>query len=204
MPDSRHNMRRALLAALLTLSVPGYAETVYVIDRVVVGVRAEPVEGAAVVKSVETGAALEVLDRQDTMVQVREPQGTEGWIDARYLSAQPPARSQVQTLQTELARLRAQLAKAQAQPAEPQAAATQKLEVELNTVRAQLVQAQTQLKDARRDPAPVSAAPAASGGGFKIIWVVVVFAMLGIGFVAGVIWVRESIRRRMGGMYLRI
>jgi len=47
--------------------------------------------------------------------------------------------------------------------------------------------------------------PAANAGsGFSLAWLIVSFAMLIIGFVAGVIWVRESIRKRMGGMYLRV
>jgi len=206
MPGLPPDMRAALLLALLAVSGTALAETVYVIDRVVVGLRAEPTEGAPAVKSVDTGTALEVLERHDTLVHVREPQGAEGWIDARYVSAQAPVRAMVPALQAEVGRLRAQLAKLQAQPGDaPSAAALQKLETELNSTRTLLAQAQAQLKDARREPAaqaPVE--PHETSSGFSFGWLLLGFAMLGLGFVVGVVWVRESIRRRMGGMYLRI
>jgi len=199
-------MRAALLLALLAVSGTALAETLYVIDRVVVGLRAEPTEGAPAVKSVDTGTALEVLERQETLVRVREPQGAEGWIDARYVSAQAPARALVPALQAEVARLRAQLSKLQAPPGDtPSAAALQKLETELSSTRTLLAQAQTQLKDARREPtAQPPVEPREASSGFSFGWLLLGFAMLGLGFVVGVVWVRESIRRRMGGMYLRI
>lgn len=203
------SMRRWLLVAVVLFPALAYAETLYVIDRVVIGLRAEPIEGAAVVKSVDTGTALEVLERQENLVRVREPRGTEGWVDARYLVAQPPARVQTQELQAELARTRTQLAKAQAQLQQGEApgAAAQKLETELASTRALLAQTQTQLKEAqaaqRVSPAPTPGS-APERGSFSVLWVVIGFAMLGLGFVAGIIWVRESIRRRMGGMYLRM
>jgi hypothetical protein len=48
------------------------------------------------------------------------------------------------------------------------------------------------------------AAAAGAGFGFSLGWLLVSFAMLGIGFFAGVRWLRERIRRRSGGMYLRV
>jgi len=204
MPGSQRSMRALALALLLALPAAGHAETVYVIDRLVVGLRAEPAEGASAVKSVDSGTVLEVLERQDSLVHVRDPQGVEGWIDGRYLSGQPPARVQMQALQAELVRVRAQLAKAPAVQGEASAAAIQKLEAELSNARTQLAQAQAQVKDARREPVPPPAERQPSSGGFSFGWLAFGFAMLGVGFVVGIVWVRESIRRRMGGMYLRI
>jgi len=40
--------------------------------------------------------------------------------------------------------------------------------------------------------------------GFSFLWLGIAFAMLVLGFIGGVVWVKESIRRRMGGMYLRV
>jgi SH3 domain protein len=54
-------------------------------------------------------------------------------------------------------------------------------------------------------PQQAPQAPASvAESGFSFVWVAVAFAMLLIGFIGGIVWVKESIRRRMGGMYLRV
>ena len=205
-------MRRAVLAAVALFPLAATAETLYVIDRLVVGLRAEPSEVGAVVKSVETGTALEVLERDGTRVRVREPQGGEGWIDARYLAPQPPSRAQITELQSEIKRLRAEAARPAAKA--DSAPKIAQLETELAQANAKLGQAQAELDqtraalaDARRAPKEQrsgQAPPYDTGSPSIFIWLMAGFAMLGIGFGAGVWWVRESIRRRMGGMYLRM
>ena len=206
-------IRRALLALIVAWPLTAMAETVYVIDRLVVGLRSDITESATIVKSVESGAVLEVLERDDTRVRVRDPQGIEGWIDARYVSTQPPSRAQIAELQAENKRLRAAAGSPVKTDAGPKLA---QLETELGQattklaqVQAELEQTRTALAEARRAPpeqrpaaTATGAAPASRGG--VLVWAVVGFAMLGIGFIAGMVWVRESIRRRMGGMYLRI
>ena len=67
---------------------------------------------------------------------------------------------------------------------------------------------------AHEDAARGSAAPAPElppqvadskpKSGFSFLWLAIAFAMLVLGFIGGVVWVKESIRRRMGGMYLRV
>lgn len=47
-------------------------------------------------------------------------------------------------------------------------------------------------------------APRAESAGFAYGWLALSFAMLIIGFIAGVVWLRERNRRKLGGMYLRI
>ncbi len=66
------------------------------------------------VKTRETGTALEVIERFDKLARVRDPQGTEGWIETRYLTPDPPARLQLYKLQGDLAKSRTQAAEAQA------------------------------------------------------------------------------------------
>ena len=199
------------LCAVLILTLWGVAsaaqaETVYVAERIRIGMRAEVVETSAVVKTIETGVPLEVVERSDRFVHVRDPQGTEGWLEARFLTPDPPTRLQLANLQEELAKNRgptaetlAQLKKAQATVAE-QAAKIKALEKEVAD------------KSSVPPPAPAPPAPAPpvgkiskdAGFGFGYLWLVISFAMLGIGFAAGVKWLRESIRKRSGGMYLRI
>jgi uncharacterized protein YgiM (DUF1202 family) len=58
---------------------------------------------------------------------------------------------------------------------------------------------------AKGAPTPaVAPPPTATGFSFSFVWLGISFAMLGAGFAAGVVWLRESIRKRSGGMYLRV
>lgn len=165
---------RWILALWLMAPLVAAAETLYVIDRLQVGLRAA--RDGNMVKPVETGAALEVLERDERFARVRDKQGAEGWLELRYLSAEPPARLQLVKLQDELSKARSQLA-----------------------------ETQTQLKNAgtSKPSVPVSATSEAEYE-LDYLWLGIAFAMLIAGFIVGIVWHRESIRRRMGGMYLRI
>ncbi len=187
----------------------GYAETVYVIDKLDVGLRADLSEGSAVVKTVRLGMALEVLERYENFVRVRDQQGTEGWIDGRYISPEPPARLQVKQLKSELSKTRAQLSKARAKLKETEAVLVQEkakvkkldeispeAEAESNPIIAP--------DGARNETPPSDEPPSDEDRGSLLMWLGISFAMLVVGFIAGVIWLRESIRKRSGGMYLRV
>lgn len=173
-----------LLLSVVLLPAWAQAETAYVTDKLTITLRASQAENSAAVKTLEAGAALEVLERTERHARVRDKQGAEGWIEARQLSPEPAARAQLAKSQEELAKTRALLAQAQAQLAKAQAA--------------------NPAPPATQTSPAASPAPADAAGGFSLAWLIVSFAMLIIGFVAGVIWVRESIRKRMGGMYLRV
>jgi len=194
----------------LLLPVTGWAETLYVIDKVYVGMRTDLTEGSAVVKTVESGTALEVLERFERFARVREPQGAEGWIDTRYLVPDPPARLRLDKLQSELQTTRAQLTEARTQLKKAEAAATEarakakELEQLNATHQAEAKTADdTSSKPVTPPPADVPT-PLADGGPSFTLWLAVSFAMLVIGFVVGILWLRESIRKRSGGMYLRV
>jgi hypothetical protein len=58
-------------------------------------------------------------------VQVRDPQGTVGWAEARYLTPDAPARLQLVKLQEDLAKSKSQAAEAQTQLKKAQATAAE-------------------------------------------------------------------------------
>ncbi|MEK7697293.1 MAG: TIGR04211 family SH3 domain-containing protein, partial [Pseudomonadota bacterium] len=99
------------MALWLIAPLAAAAETVYVSDRLQAGLRAA--RDGNVVKPIESGAMLEVLERDERFVRVRDKQGSEGWLELRYVSADPPARAQLAKLQDELNKARSQLAEAQ-------------------------------------------------------------------------------------------
>jgi hypothetical protein len=199
------SLRAIAMLLMLGMFSAAQAETVYVAERIRIGLRAEVVETSAVVKTVETGTPLEVIERFDKLARVRDPQGTEGWIEARYLSPEPPARLQLTRLQEDLAKSRTQAAEAQAQLKKAQSTLAEQAEriKELEKLAADKPPAPV-APVAPKVPPPVTPAAANTGSGFSYLWLGISFAMLGIGFAAGVRWLRESIRKRSGGMYLRV
>ena len=202
-----------ILAALAMIAVVSVAraETLYVAERMLVALRAEASDTGPAVKTVETGAPLEVLERQDRFVHVRDKQGSDGWVEARYLTTDPPARMQLAALQQELTKSRVQTTDAQAQLKKAQATVAEQAakitELEKNAAEKAAVPPPIAPAPA---PAPVVTAkpdvktPAERDFQFSFVWLAISFAMLGIGFAGGVLWLRESIRRRSGGMYLRV
>jgi SH3 domain protein len=88
--------------ALLLLMVADDAssEPLYVSDKLVLNVYAEANQAGGRVATIETGDAVEELERVDNFVRVRLSDGREGWVGANYLSTQPPAVVQLKQLQT--------------------------------------------------------------------------------------------------------
>jgi len=202
--------RTLLVLAMLGIFTSARAETLYVAERMRIGLRAEATETGAVVKTVETGTPLEAIERVENFVNVRDPQGSVGWAEARYLTPDAPARLQLAKLQEDLAKSRSQTAEVQAQLKKAQAAAAEQAAT-IKTLEKEAADKPALPPAATPMPVPPPVAPPPVGKTskdagfiFSYLWLGISFAMLGIGFAAGVKWLRESIRKRSGGMYLRI
>ena len=185
--------KRTIGLLLLAATFPVYAETAYVTERAPVSLRSALAEGSPVVKTVDGGATLEVLERADRYARVRDTQGAEGWIEARLLVATAPARVQLERVQADLTKARAELTAAQ---------------THIGQLEAKLAQAPARAesdapKAATVTPTPMTA-PSVEDDDFPWGWLVLAFAMLWIGFGAGIVWLRERHRKKLGGMYLRV
>ena len=73
----------------------------YVSDKLVLNAYAEPAQGGERVATIETGDAVDELERADAFVRVRLPDGREGWVGAHYLTSDPPAAVRLRELQRE-------------------------------------------------------------------------------------------------------
>lgn len=88
------------LAAGLLLPLSVQADSMYVIDRLLVGIHEEPTRESAISKVVPSGTELEILEKSDTLARVRTDDGSEGWVDASYLTDEKPARLLVDELES--------------------------------------------------------------------------------------------------------
>jgi hypothetical protein len=112
---------QALLLIALAASPAIRAETLYVIEQLVVNVNSTPDTSGLRVATIKSGEAVEVLDRQGDEVHVHLPSGTEGWVRKSYLSADEPLQhrltertAEVEKLKQDVARLEGDLAAARA------------------------------------------------------------------------------------------
>jgi SH3 domain protein len=99
-------------ATLALLSPPSVAQEeepqneqslprLFISDKLVLNVYSEPGQGGERVATIETGDAVDELERADAFVRVRLPDGREGWVGANYLTADPPAAVRLRELQRE-------------------------------------------------------------------------------------------------------
>jgi len=103
--------RFGAMALALLMAAPALAETLYVVDELVITVRAQPDTRAEIVESLRTGASVEVLERPDgsDFLRVRTESGIEGWSLKQYLTDRPVARAQLAEAQAALRRANQQV-----------------------------------------------------------------------------------------------
>jgi hypothetical protein len=110
---------RALAAALLllcALAAPAArAETLYVVEQLVVNVNSAPDASGERIATVKSGEGVEALERVRDEVHVKLAGGKDGWIRASYLSTDEPLRSRLAERSAEAARLREDVSRLQAQ-----------------------------------------------------------------------------------------
>ena len=107
-----------LTALVLVAWLPASAaDTAYVIDKLLVGVHQDRDLNSAIIKVLPTGTKLEVLARDGELAEVRDTDGTTGWVDAAYLMTDAPAAERVEALTAEVAALKQQVADGGTAPA---------------------------------------------------------------------------------------
>ncbi|EIC29274.1 MULTISPECIES: TIGR04211 family SH3 domain-containing protein [Methylomicrobium] len=106
-------MKRLLIASLLVVGAVHAAEpnkTVYVTDTHIIALRSEESNKGALVRSLETGTPLTVLEvsKKSGYSRVRLEDGTEGYILTRNTMKEPPSRTQLESATRESAALKSE------------------------------------------------------------------------------------------------
>jgi SH3 domain protein len=115
MIKTRTFLAHALCGQALLLCAPvalaqGEGRQQYISDDVSVTIRQKPSNDAASVGVVKSGARVTVLESlgADSFAHIRTGDGRDGWITARFLSAQPAAKEQLQQMKQQLDQAHAQ------------------------------------------------------------------------------------------------
>jgi SH3 domain protein len=105
---------RIWLALILLTPLTALAATKYVSDNLVITLRTGQGNQYQIIKTLNSGAKLTVLQQTDTgYTQVRTSDGTEGWVRTQYLSDTPTAAIVLQTTQAKLEKLQDKYTKTQ-------------------------------------------------------------------------------------------
>jgi len=181
----------ALLVAGMSAQVT-HADSMYVIEQLVVNVNSSPDASGERIATVKSGDKLEVIERRGEQVHVRLGGDRDGWIRASYLSADEPLRARLAERDAQLTQLKEELGRLQAQPAPPlpsspaAPAASEPAAAAADSGSSAPVGMFAPAADAPRRVWPW--ALAALGGG------------LVLGFVSGALVLDRYIRRKFGGL----
>jgi uncharacterized protein YgiM (DUF1202 family) len=200
-----------LLSAAQDETVPGEQQSepspprrLFVSDKLVLNVYSEADQAGSRVATIETGDAVDELERDQSFVRIRLQDGREGWVGSSYLTSDAPAAVQLHELQRqqkgatqavdkksgdEIARLKKESEALQAQVKELKAAAAAPATADDGVLEG--------ASPAPQQPAAV--APAAAGGAVWI-WSLVVVLAAGLAYAAGYQTLARKIHKKFGGL----
>ncbi len=114
----KNNYKTMCLWVIITLPISVFADTGYVIDKLLVGLHKDKTIESTIIKVIPTGTRLEILKSEGGLTFVKDPEGVSGWIDNRYLMNTPPAQTLLQDAQTKTEKLQEELQDTKKQIAE--------------------------------------------------------------------------------------
>jgi len=106
-----HLLRRVplVLLVLASLAPPTWA-SLYVTDQLEITLRSGPGLDYKILRMLPSGLELTQLEEKEGWTRVRTPPGDEGWVVARYLSAEPPKGPRLEAALRDLEKTRADVA----------------------------------------------------------------------------------------------
>jgi SH3 domain protein len=154
-PEGSNAVLRWTALVFLGFELLAPAQTRYISDRTIVELRRGPSIEYLIVRNLEAGERVEVLEQnadQGTRGCALRTRGTEGWILTRLLTAEPIARDRLATAERNLAAARERVTGLEVENRELTSA--------LATARAELEQARTSQSSASRELADIRTAAA--------------------------------------------
>lgn len=177
----------------------------FVSDKLVLNVYSEPEQAGSRVGTIETGDAVDELERGEGFVRIRLSDGREGWVGTNYLTTDAPAAVQLRDLQRqqksttqavdkkageEIARLKKESESLQTQLKELKAAAASAPAPDDDGV----------LEGASPTPQQLAMVAPANSSGSIWLWLLTVVLAAGLAYAAGYQSLARRIRKKFGGL----
>lgn len=178
----------------------------FVSDKLVLNVYAEPDQGSARVATIQTGDAVEQLERSGNLVRVRLEDGREGWVGANYLTSDEPAIVRLRDLQRQQPNAAPRVDKASLEE-------IAQLKKENTALRGQVSELQARVEASVAPPPPqgetITAMPepplqaaviltTAPSGIFG--WIVAMLAVGAVSYAVGYQTLARRLRKKFGGL----
>ena len=96
-----------LFLAIVISVIPGAtdAKTIYINDRIMVGIHEDKSVDTPVLKLIPGGTALDLIKQDEPLSQIRDPDGVIGWVDNAYLVETEPGRAQLAETQLQMEKM---------------------------------------------------------------------------------------------------
>ena len=177
----------------------------FVSDKLVLNVYSEPEQAGSRVATIETGDAVDEIERGQGFVRIRLTDGREGWVGSNYLTSDTPATVQLRDLQRQ---------QKSASPAVDKKATEEiaRLKKESESLQAQVKELKTAavaapapvddgvLEGASPTPQRLAAGAPTSNSGPIWMWVLIVAAAAGLAYFAGYQSLARRIHKKFGGL----
>tara|TARA_B100000959_G_scaffold25698_3_gene24889 strand:- start:736 stop:1380 length:645 start_codon:yes stop_codon:yes gene_type:complete len=75
------------------------AEVAYVTDEVNIGLHKEPTNESPIIKLVPSGTELNIIERENDLIHVEEPEGVRGWINTQNALNNKPGKTKINELE---------------------------------------------------------------------------------------------------------
>ena len=75
------------------------AEIAYVTDEVNIGLHKEPTNESPIIKLVPSGTELNIIERENDLIHVEEPEGVRGWINTQNALNNKPGKTKINELE---------------------------------------------------------------------------------------------------------
>ena len=195
----KHPISLITIAVLLAANASAQQNTAYVTDVLRLGLHAAADTSDRAFRSLESGQAMQIIERNRNYARVRLPDGTEGWVKAGFLVDEKPARLIVAEVQAQSDALRAELDGVRTEFS-GSAGRIASLESSLATAEQRVSQLSAQYDEAREINAGYEKKMRLYG--FRLPWPIAVGAMLitlVLGCAAGFWGIDSRSRKRHGG-----
>lgn len=93
-----NKIRITLISVCVLFSQLVAAESLYVTDRILLGIHQLPDEQSPILKSIASGVVVTVVSKQANFINIRTADGTQGWVAANFLVKTKPATKQYDSL----------------------------------------------------------------------------------------------------------
>lgn len=190
------------------------AENYYVDDTLRIGLRAKPDKTLPSIMVIQSGASIELIEKQGSYAKIRATNGTEGWVKSAYLTRKAPAIEKLKQASAQIEQLENQIKLLKLEMAETSAKEISSLKMKIQDMESDKQTLQQQVSNTEKENKvinQVSSLPVTTSSlqpfninkiDNKLLYTLsgAIVVLLSMGFLFGVSWHKKQVTKRLGGL----